>query len=37
MDWDGVCVGGDCVVCAVEECLMGDDVGSLGVGWGLFV
>ena len=26
LDWDGVCAGGDCAVCAVEEYLMGEGV-----------
>lgn len=25
LDWDGVCAGGDCALCAVEEYLMGWD------------
>lgn len=32
LDWDGVCAGGDCALCAVEEYLMG--WGGAGVGWG---
>lgn len=32
LDWDGVCAGGDCALCAVEEYLMG--WGGGGVEWG---